>query len=166
MSPGERLRVLLWLASLSSAAADYQVRRVYQITPTEGGTNGAVKVTIFGRGFAQANQFNYGPGNENLGNSVLMVSNTRTVPCEVEKQESYSTQIMCYTRSMPEDNYVVKVSVDGEPIPDINTIWFYSRGFRTPVIQSVTPVTGLPGLDFRGHFTICDEFSWPGESSR
>ncbi|MBN3294522.1 PKHL1 protein, partial [Polypterus senegalus] len=145
MRPGERLRVLLCLASLSSAAADFQVRRVYQITPTGGGTNGAVKVTISGRGFAQANQFNYGPGNENLGNSVLMVSNTRTVPCDVEKQESYSTQITCYTRSMPEDNYVVKVSVDGEPIPDINTIWFHSRGYQTPVIQSVTPVTGLPG---------------------
>ncbi|KAG2465237.1 PKHL1 protein, partial [Polypterus senegalus] len=125
--------------------SDFQVRRVYQITPTGGGTNGAVKVTISGRGFAQANQFNYGPGNENLGNSVLMVSNTRTVPCDVEKQESYSTQITCYTRSMPEDNYVVKVSVDGEPIPDINTIWFHSRGYQTPVIQSVTPVTGLPG---------------------
>ncbi|MBN3294524.1 PKHL1 protein, partial [Polypterus senegalus] len=95
-------------------------------------------------GFAQANQFNYGPGKENLGNSVQMVSNTRTVPCDVVQQESYSKQITCYTRSMPEDNYVVQVSVDGELISDFNT-WFYSRGYQTPVVQTVTPVTGLPG---------------------
>ncbi|XP_051791548.1 fibrocystin-L-like [Erpetoichthys calabaricus] len=98
MSPGERLCVLLWLASLSSAAADDQVRQVQWITPNVGSTNGATKVTIFGQGFAQANQFNYGTGNENLGNSVLMVSNTRTIPCDVEKESSYSTQITCYTR--------------------------------------------------------------------
>ncbi|KAG2465238.1 PKHL1 protein, partial [Polypterus senegalus] len=74
--------------------------------------------------FAQANQFNYGPGKENLGNSVQMVSNTRTVPCDVVKQESYSKQITCYTRSMPEDNYMVQVSVDGELISD--NIWSLS----------------------------------------
>uniref|UniRef100_A0A8C4XEU0 PKHD1 like 1 n=1 Tax=Erpetoichthys calabaricus TaxID=27687 RepID=A0A8C4XEU0_ERPCA len=131
-----------------------QVRRVYQITPTEGGTNGAVKVTIFGRGFAQANQFNYGPGNENLGNSVLMVSNTRTVPCEVEKQESYSTQIMCYTRSMPEDNYVVKVSVDGEPIPDINTIWFYvSTACVSSFNRTLITIRGMIFTDAYGSST-------------
>uniref|UniRef100_A0A8C4T925 PKHD1 like 1 n=1 Tax=Erpetoichthys calabaricus TaxID=27687 RepID=A0A8C4T925_ERPCA len=70
---------------------------VQWITPTTGGTNGATKITIFGQGFAQANQFNYGPGKENLGNSIQMVSNTRTIPCDVVKQESYSKQIMCYT---------------------------------------------------------------------
>ncbi|XP_051791966.1 fibrocystin-L-like [Erpetoichthys calabaricus] len=45
---------------------------------------------------------------------------------------------------MPEDNYIVQVSVDGELIPDFNT-WFYPRGYQTPVIQTITPVTGLPG---------------------
>ncbi|KAK5613452.1 hypothetical protein CRENBAI_021424 [Crenichthys baileyi] len=56
---------------------------------------------------------------------------------------------------MPEDQYLVHVSVDGVPIPD-NKICngdykpyscsFYTRWWRTPTIYSLSPVTGLPGV--------------------
>uniref|UniRef100_A0A8C4T314 PA14 domain-containing protein n=1 Tax=Erpetoichthys calabaricus TaxID=27687 RepID=A0A8C4T314_ERPCA len=71
-------------------------------------------------GFSQANQFNYGPGESQLGNSVMMVSNTRSIPCDVDKDSSRATVITCYTRPMPADNYVVQVSVDGTMIPQSN----------------------------------------------
>lgn len=49
-------------------------------------------------GFAQANQFNYGVDNAELGNSVQLVSSFQSVSCDVEKDSSHSTQITCYTR--------------------------------------------------------------------
>uniref|UniRef100_A0A8C5QTU9 Fibrocystin-L n=1 Tax=Leptobrachium leishanense TaxID=445787 RepID=A0A8C5QTU9_9ANUR len=40
------------------------------------------------------NQFNYGDGNDNVGNSVQLVSSTKTFPCDVEKHISYQNQII------------------------------------------------------------------------
>lgn len=47
-------------------------------------------------GFAK-NQFNYGKGFEHLGNHVLLVSSTRSYECEMHKDGSTETQIVCYT---------------------------------------------------------------------
>uniref|UniRef100_W5M5C1 PKHD1 like 1 n=1 Tax=Lepisosteus oculatus TaxID=7918 RepID=W5M5C1_LEPOC len=134
--------------------SDAQAPSITMVTPKTGSVNGATRLTIAGQGFADANQFNFGAGNDNLGNSVQLVSDTRSIPCDVEKDSSHKTQIICYTRPMPEDNYVVQVSVDGVLIPDSNicygsfySYWcsFYPRSYRTPMISSITPLTGLPG---------------------
>ncbi|KAM4704928.1 fibrocystin-L [Rhinophrynus dorsalis] len=134
---------------------DYGQVIVSQVSPIFGSVNGATRITIKGVGFAQANQFNYGDGNDNMGNSVQLVSATLSVPCDVEKDASHSTQITCYTRPMPADSYVVRVSVDGVPVLDKNTCngnflnwWscmFNAHIYYTPSINSITPYSGTPG---------------------
>ncbi|XP_077349351.1 fibrocystin-L [Lithobates pipiens] len=133
---------------------------VSQVMPNYGSLNGATRLTIMGQGFSDANQFDYGDGNTNLGNSVQLVSSTLSIPCDVEKDASHATQITCYTRPMPANYYLVRVSVDGVPV-DISNIcngdyqywwWQYSSGCRfqphpsyTPGIDSISPLTGPPG---------------------
>ncbi|KAM5157489.1 fibrocystin-L [Mantella aurantiaca] len=129
---------------------------VTQVTPSYGGMNGATRITIKGQGFADANQFNYGDGAENLGNSVQLVSSTRSIPCDVEKDASHATQITCYTRPMPADYYMVRVSVDGIPVDPSNICYgyyqywwwgcmFQPQMYYTPVINSISPLSGSPG---------------------
>uniref|UniRef100_A0A3B3YQD0 PA14 domain-containing protein n=1 Tax=Poecilia mexicana TaxID=48701 RepID=A0A3B3YQD0_9TELE len=88
------------------------------------------------------------------GNRVTLVSDALSVPCDVERDSTHRQQILCYTRAMPEDQYVVHVSVDGVPIPDVNICngnykpyhcSLYTRWWRTPTIYSLSPLTGLPG---------------------
>ncbi|XP_051526679.1 fibrocystin-L-like [Myxocyprinus asiaticus] len=138
--------ILLW----SSSGA----QRVNKVTPNIGSVNGATRLTIEGEGFAQANQFSFNANDPNFGNSVSLVSRTRSFPCDVERDSTHSNQIMCYTRAMPEDDYEVRVSVDGVPIPSSNICYgyqwnywcmFYSRIYRTPSIQSIRPLSGPPG---------------------
>uniref|UniRef100_UPI003AACF14E PKHD1 like 1, tandem duplicate 1 n=1 Tax=Centroberyx gerrardi TaxID=166262 RepID=UPI003AACF14E len=129
-------------------------QRIDWVSPRRGSTNGATRLTITGEGFAQENQFQLNPADNTFGNRVTLVSNTLSVPCDVERDSTHSNQIMCYTRAMPSDQYVAHVSVDGVPIPDsricrgaykpyhcsIYTLWY-----RTPTIASVSPVSGPPG---------------------
>ncbi|OCT77100.1 fibrocystin-L [Xenopus laevis] len=144
--------VLLLLSVLTQVT--YGQLRVNSITPNYGSLNGATRITILGQGFAEANQFNYGDGNAALGNSVQLVSDTLSIPCDVEKDASHATQITCYTRPMPADNYLIRVSVDGVPVPDSNVCngnlksWscrFTSHMYYTPVINSINPFSGTPG---------------------
>ncbi|XP_040210792.1 fibrocystin-L-like [Rana temporaria] len=127
---------------------------VSEIKPTYGSVNGATRLTIKGQGFAEANQFDYGNGNTNLGNSVQLVSSTRSIPCDVEKDASHSTQITCYTRPMPADSYMVRVSVDGVLVDPSNICYGYYQYWWcmfqthlsfTPVINSISPLSGPPG---------------------
>ncbi|XP_004431348.1 PREDICTED: fibrocystin-L [Ceratotherium simum simum] len=130
------------------------IPKVTEIIPKYGSINGATRLTIKGEGFAQANQFNYGVDNAELGNRVQLVSSFQSIACDVEKDSSHSTHITCYTRAMPEDSYTVRVSVDGVPITENNTCkghvnsWacsFNAKSFRTPTIRSITPLSGTPG---------------------
>ncbi|XP_039709652.1 fibrocystin-L isoform X1 [Pteropus medius] len=130
------------------------IPKVTEIIPKYGSINGATRLTIKGEGFAQANQFNYGVEDAELGSSVQLVSSFRSFSCDVERDASHSTQITCYTRAMPEDSYTVRVSVDGVPITENNTCQghirsracsFYVKSFKTPTIRSITPLSGTPG---------------------
>ncbi|KAI5091821.1 fibrocystin-L precursor, partial [Silurus meridionalis] len=129
-------------------------QRVLSVTPKLGSMNGATRLTIQGSGFAQQSQFSFDTSNPDIGNTVTLVSSTRSFPCDVEKDATLSTKITCYTRSMPQDNYMLAVKVDGVPIPTTGVCsgnpwnyWciFYTRWYRTPSIQSITPLSGLPG---------------------
>ncbi|XP_057211103.1 fibrocystin-L-like [Triplophysa rosa] len=127
---------------------------VSRITPYAGSINGGTRLTIEGEGFAS--QFSLNADDPNLGNSVILVSQTRSIPCNVETI-SHSKQIMCFTRHLPEDNYHIHVSVDGVPIPAsqmCNGVWwgwwysdcrFQSRMYNTPTKKSISPLSGLPG---------------------
>ncbi|XP_030597029.1 PKHD1 like 1, tandem duplicate 1 [Archocentrus centrarchus] len=140
-----KVAVLLLLLGCCNA------QRVTNVSPRIGSANGATRLTIQGAGFAQEQQFQLNPGDA-FGNSVTLVSNTLSVPCDVEKDSTHSSQIMCYTRSMPYDTYVVHVSVDSVPIPDsrlCNSVSWYCSfitvWYRTPTIDSLSPVSGPPG---------------------
>ncbi|XP_067833370.1 fibrocystin-L-like [Heptranchias perlo] len=145
------LVIALSLWSLVSSVSQ-PVPKVFEIRPRYGSTNGAIRLTVKGQGFSGGNQFNYMSANEKLGNSVQLVSETRSIPCDVEKDSSQETQIICYTRPLPEDRYHAVVSVDGVPIDDSNTCRnlgheciFDSRNYYTPTIDEISPVSGLPG---------------------
>ncbi|KAE8599477.1 hypothetical protein XENTR_v10017204 [Xenopus tropicalis] len=142
--------VLLLLSALTQVT--YGQLRVNGISPNSGSLNGATRITILGQGFSDANQFNYGDGNAALGNSVQLVSATLSIPCDVEKDASHAGQITCYTRSMPADSYLIRVSVDGVPVPDSNVCYgnlqscrFTAHMYYTPVINTITPFSGTPG---------------------
>ncbi|XP_073714834.1 fibrocystin-L-like [Misgurnus anguillicaudatus] len=134
--------ILLW----SSVGAQW----VSRITPNVGSVNGGTRLTIEGGGFSKASQFSLNADDPNVGNSVTLVSQTRSIPCDVEKDSSHSTKIVCYTRALPEGDYDIRVTVDGVMIPlsQICTYWwwfFCTRLYYTPTIQSLSPLSGLPG---------------------
>uniref|UniRef100_A0A8D0AIF4 PKHD1 like 1 n=1 Tax=Sander lucioperca TaxID=283035 RepID=A0A8D0AIF4_SANLU len=129
-------------------------QRVDYISPNVGSSNGATRLTISGDGFAQEKQFQLNPKDDTFGNRVTLVSDTLSVPCDVERDSTRGNQIMCYTRAMPTGQYIVRVNVDGVPIPDSNLCrgWyksyqcsFYPVWYRTPTIYSLSPVSGPPG---------------------
>uniref|UniRef100_A0A3P9KTK4 Polycystic kidney and hepatic disease 1 (autosomal recessive)-like 1 n=1 Tax=Oryzias latipes TaxID=8090 RepID=A0A3P9KTK4_ORYLA len=129
-------------------------QRVTYISPNRGSINGATRLTIVGEGFAQEQQFQLNPKDDTFGNRVTLVSSSLSIPCDVERDSTHSNQIQCYTRSMPQDQYVVYVNVDGIPIPNSNKCYgyytsyrcsFYTVAYRTPTIQSLSPVSGPPG---------------------
>ncbi|XP_040908783.1 LOW QUALITY PROTEIN: PKHD1 like 1, tandem duplicate 1 [Toxotes jaculatrix] len=129
-------------------------QRINYVSPHPGSTNGATRLTISGEGFAQERQFQLNPTDDMFGNRVTLVSDTLSVPCDVERDSTHGNQILCYTRPMPPDQYVVHVSVDGVPIPDSNICYgsykpyhcsFYAVWYRTPTIYSLSPVSGPPG---------------------
>ncbi|XP_068189914.1 fibrocystin-L-like [Antennarius striatus] len=135
--------------------------RVDNLLPHVGSYNGGTKITIFGAGFAQKKPFSLSQTDENYGNQVRLVSDHLSVPCDVEKDSTHGTMIHCYTRPMPRDQYVVKVSVDGVSLPDSSICRgqikshhcsFYTVWYRTPTINELSPSSGPPGtlLTMRG----------------
>ncbi|XP_056153970.1 fibrocystin-L-like [Lampris incognitus] len=145
------LPIALLLLGLWCCSYAQIIQRVY---PRRGSASGATRLTITGQGFAQERQFQLNPKDDTFGNRVTLVSNTLSIPCDVERDSTHGNQIMCYTRPMPNDRYVVHVSVDGVPIPDKNICRgvhkpyhcsIYSVWYRTPTIRSLNPVTGPPG---------------------
>ncbi|XP_054620387.1 fibrocystin-L-like isoform X2 [Dunckerocampus dactyliophorus] len=143
-----RLAALLLMLGCCSYA-----QRLSFVSPRDGSTAGATRLTLTGDGFAQERQFQLNPMDDMFGNHVTLVSDTLSVPCDVERDSTHGTQILCYTRPMPSDQYVVHVSVDGVPVSDENICngahkpyhcSFYTRWYRTPTITSLSPVSGPP----------------------
>ncbi|KAM8840499.1 PKHD1 like 1, tandem duplicate 1 isoform 3-T3 [Spinachia spinachia] len=129
-------------------------QRVDQLTPKRGSSNGATRIMIDGIGFAQERQFQLSPKDNNFGNRVFLVSDSLSVPCDVERDSTHSNRITCVTRAMPIDQYLVHVSVDGVPIPNAGVCRgmykayrcsFFSVRYRTPTISTLSPVSGPPG---------------------
>uniref|UniRef100_UPI0037E8D1AF fibrocystin-L-like n=1 Tax=Semicossyphus pulcher TaxID=241346 RepID=UPI0037E8D1AF len=144
------LKLVAFLLALWCCCSAQQVD---YISPHRGSSNGATQITIHGKGFSQANQFQL-THDDTKGNRVTMVSKKMSVPCDVEKDSSHSSQIMCYTRAMPYDRYVVRVTVDNVTIPERKlcrgnpssySCAFYTLWYRTPTIGSLSPVSGPPG---------------------
>uniref|UniRef100_A0A667XGZ1 PKHD1 like 1, tandem duplicate 2 n=1 Tax=Myripristis murdjan TaxID=586833 RepID=A0A667XGZ1_9TELE len=129
-------------------------QKIDSVSPRRGSAYGATRLTISGEGFAQERQFQLNPADDTFGNRVTLVSDTLSIPCDVERDSTHGNQIMCYTRPMPSGQYVVHVSVDGVPIPDRQICRgdykpyhcsIYAVWYRTPTIYSMSPVSGPPG---------------------
>ncbi|XP_042362122.1 fibrocystin-L-like [Plectropomus leopardus] len=144
MRPAAALLLALWCCC--------SAQRIRYIAPHIGSTNGATRVVIEGEGFAQESQFQLNP-TEDTGNFVTFVSKTLSVPCDVERDSTHGSRITCYTRPMPSDHYVVRVIVDGVPIPESNLCYgqskphcsFYPVWYRTPTVNTLSPISGPPG---------------------
>lgn len=125
----------------------------YHNTLRNGGSNGGVLLTLIGKNFAK-NQFNFGSGNEHLGNKVVLASDTKTFPCDIHPDGNTETQITCYTRPMPQDHYYIRISVDGELIPDANMCGGRAKSSAcshkvlnhyTPILNELSSISGPPG---------------------
>ncbi|XP_059501744.1 PKHD1 like 1, tandem duplicate 1 isoform X2 [Stegostoma tigrinum] len=136
--------IVLSLWSLANAVPQ-SAPIVLDITPYHGSINGATRLTIKGHGFLGERPFDYTGGSGELGNKVQLLSESRSIPCDVEKDFSHSTQIICYTRPLPKDSYQVVVSVDGVLINSIKMLIFKSERHYTPTIEKISPSSGLPG---------------------
>ncbi|XP_043545299.1 PKHD1 like 1, tandem duplicate 1 [Chiloscyllium plagiosum] len=136
--------IVLSLWSLTNAVSQ-SAPIVLDITPYHGSVNGATRLTIKGKGFLGERPFDYTGGNGQLGNKVQLLSESRSIPCDVEKDSSHETQVICYTRPLPKDSYQVVVSVDGVPINANKTMVFKSEDHYTPTIERISPLSGLPG---------------------
>ncbi|XP_043545298.1 fibrocystin-L-like [Chiloscyllium plagiosum] len=136
--------IVLSLWSLTNAVSQ-SAPIVSDITPYHGSINGATRLTIKGKGFLKPRPFDYTGGNGQLGNKVQLLSETRSIPCDVEKDSSHETQVICYTRPLPKDSYQVVVSVDGVPINANKMMVFKSEDHYTPTIERISPLSGLPG---------------------
>ncbi|CAL8293184.1 unnamed protein product [Merluccius merluccius] len=138
----------LQLALILALCLSCNTQRIWRVTPRVGSSNGGMRLTIEGDGFAQERQFQLNPANNEFGNRVVLVSNLLSVPCDVERDSTHGKQVMCYTRAMPNGHYRVRLSIDGVPIPDENICSrcsFYTRWYRTPTITSLSPSSGPPG---------------------
>uniref|UniRef100_A0A3B4ZZ57 PKHD1 like 1 n=1 Tax=Stegastes partitus TaxID=144197 RepID=A0A3B4ZZ57_9TELE len=138
---------------MSSICFVLAAQRIDYVSPRRGSQSGATRLTISGAGFSKT-EFKLKPEDAHLGNLVTLVSSTKSFPCDVERDSTHENQIMCYTRAMPASHYMVHVTVDGVPIPESSRCrgshaWyhcsFYPVWYRTPTIESVSPVSGPPG---------------------
>ncbi|XP_048254611.1 fibrocystin-L-like [Haliotis rufescens] len=143
--------ILALIAALGCQLAGAAESSVLYIEPSHGSTNGETRITITGRNFAR-NLFSFGVGFGHVGNKVQMVSDTTAYECAFHPDGSHETQIMCYTKKMPVGEYKVRVSVDGVDIPAADhckgsesKCLFKTSSSYTPTLQSVLPITGLPG---------------------
>ncbi|TKS89104.1 Fibrocystin-L Polycystic kidney and hepatic disease 1-like protein 1 [Collichthys lucidus] len=130
-------------------------QRIDYVSPHRGSYNGATRLTIVGDGFAQENQFQLNPADDTFGNRVTLVSDTLSVPCDVERDSTHGKQVMCYTRAMPKDQYVVHVSVDGVPIPDSSICG------GNPNITSAASISYMGGMPCELIKPNSDELSLP-----
>uniref|UniRef100_G3NDK3 PKHD1 like 1 n=1 Tax=Gasterosteus aculeatus aculeatus TaxID=481459 RepID=G3NDK3_GASAC len=119
-------------------------QRVDQLTPNRGSSNGATRIMIDGIGFAQERQFQLNPKDDNFGNRVFLVSDSLSVPCDVERDSTHGNRITCVTRAMPVDQYVVRVSVDGVPIPDAGVCRGAYKPYRCSFFVSLQLTNGDP----------------------
>ncbi|OWF48085.1 Fibrocystin-L [Mizuhopecten yessoensis] len=126
-----------------------QSGHITAINPRKGSLQGGTQITVSGRGFS-SNQFNHFPGTEHLGNKVFFVSKHYVFPCDVIVEKTDTSRIVCITRSgMGQDNYDVKVTVDGTDIPNecrsSSDCQFQPSLTSTPTVSAITPSSGPPG---------------------
>ncbi|XP_062574409.1 fibrocystin-L-like [Saccostrea cucullata] len=119
--------------------------KVNRVTPNHGSLCGETRLLITGTGFSR--------DNINEGNKVRLVSSSTSYDCPVLKDGTTEEDITCYTPpGMKEDNYYVRLNVDGNDIPVGDHCRSASdwrcrvtiRSHNTPTITSVEPRSGPP----------------------
>ncbi|XP_052060298.1 fibrocystin-L-like isoform X3 [Mytilus californianus] len=141
--------IVLWASNLVEFS--HGATTITGVSPKYGSKNGGTRITISGAGFANT-QFNFGAGNENLGNKVKLIQGTHEFECDIHVDGCTPSQATCYTRPMPDGEYTIRVSVDGVDVPDANhcsaddtKCTFVVRWGNTPYIQKIEPTSGVPG---------------------
>ncbi|XP_031563047.1 fibrocystin-L-like [Actinia tenebrosa] len=147
----------LWLSTfiiyIFSIIVQVRGGRVTRISPVSGSVRGATRLTIFGEGFAES-QFNYYV--PQLGNNVTLISVTGThaLACDVIPYYTNRQQIVCNTRPSPFGfgAYNIRVQVDGVLLRSIKgstycdgECVFKYEDNATPTVTSISPRYGVPG---------------------
>ncbi|XP_074660960.1 fibrocystin-L-like [Tubulanus polymorphus] len=146
--------LLVYLVFAVEPALSSELPKITRLRVNRGSKNGGTRLEMDGINFA-ANQFNFGEGNDHLGNEVNLVSDTRSYPCDIHKDGCTEIQLMCYTRPMEVGTYTIKLKVDGQSVPqDRICSWctFRVNDHFTPTVDSLQPAVTHPGslLTIRG----------------
>lgn len=112
-----------------------------------GSTQGGTLLYVYGRGFAR-NAFSTQPS-KNTSNRIKLLSQNRADDCQMLTEEVTDSQLACYTPALPEGSYQVKVFVNDNEIqlsqyPNSRLPYFISTRNNTPLITTITPMSGLP----------------------
>ncbi|XP_069115226.1 fibrocystin-L-like [Argopecten irradians] len=139
-------RVFLCVAAVLLLVRFSESAQVTGINPSTGSTNGATKLSISGNGFSK-NEFSFGGSVSTtpVGNKVTLVSGAQQFDCPVFIDGTHETQILCITEPMPEGEYEIKLSVDGDEIDVCRGCTFTTKDANTPTITNIEPRYGAVG---------------------
>lgn len=137
------------LTLVPNNAAVYYVttRKAGSYNLKSGSLQGGTMLWIYGNRFAD-NGFTLTPSIDNT-NTVQLVSGYSVYDCEMHNDKVTSTQLTCYTPTIPEGVYQIRVYVNGNLIPlyqyiDVNRATFIPSSSNTPTITAIQPQTGTP----------------------
>ncbi|CAF3653199.1 unnamed protein product [Rotaria sp. Silwood1] len=113
----------------------------------EGSPEGGTRLTVYGSGFAE-NRFSLVPSTES-SNTIELVQGNDVYVCPMHNEKVTDTQLTCNTPRLPEGDYQVRVSVEGNPVPisqysSPSSATFKAHRNYTPQITNISPASGLP----------------------
>jgi len=115
----------------------------------QGSTEGGTLIWIRGTGFVQ-DEFSTLP-TVATRYRVELTNEYATYNCKIHPDEVTDSRLTCYTSAMPSNTYLIRVYENEILIPldpstylDQNYALFISSASKTPLINAITPTTGLP----------------------
>ncbi|CAF3294041.1 unnamed protein product [Rotaria sp. Silwood2] len=113
----------------------------------EGSPEGGARLTVYGSGFSE-NHFSLVPSTESP-NTIELVRGNDVYDCPMQNEKATDIQLTCYTPRLPEGDYQVRVSVEGNPVPisqysSPSSATFTAHRNYTPQITNISPASGLP----------------------
>ena len=144
------IAILVWLHAVSSSRVYYSsTKKNGNQGEYFGSTEGETLLWIYGSGFAPRD-FDTTPSTTTSNRVQLYRPDAAEIyDCAMEPEEIGTTQLGCYTPSMPDGFYRLRIFVNGRRLSDdefqsLSSTGFQSSSERTPVIDGISPSIGFP----------------------